>query len=196
MVQQERGISERHGRPAKPMPNAQAGFSIVELCVALVVILIAIGGLTGSVLSSMRLSRANEETALADEAVQAFADSLVNIPFADVFATYNEVPEDDPAGADTANGPGFDVAGLAPQDGDADGFVGRVCFPFVDAPSAELHEDIEDPRFGMPLDLDADGEVDSLDHAADYTILPIAIRLEWRGAAGPRFLETVFVHTP
>jgi prepilin-type N-terminal cleavage/methylation domain-containing protein len=193
MLQQEGELGADSRRASAP---ARSGFSLVELCVALVVILIAIGGLTGSVLSSMRLARATEETAIADEAVSAFADSLANVSFDEVFAIYNEVPEDDPGGEGSASGSGFDVLGLAAQEGDTDGFVGRVVFPFVDAPSAELREDIEDPRFGMPLDLNADDELDSLDHAADYAILPIAIRLEWLGAAGPRFLETVFVHTP
>jgi hypothetical protein len=36
----------------------------------------------------------------------------------------------------------------------------------------------------MPRDLNGDGVIDALNHADDYLILPVTLRLEWRGAAG------------
>jgi hypothetical protein len=36
-----------------------------------------------------------------------------------------------------------------------------------------------DAQLGMPRDLDADGVVDDANHANDYLLLPIRIRIEW-----------------
>jgi hypothetical protein len=42
---------------------------------------------------------------------------------------------------------------------------------------------------GMPRDLDGDTFVDGDDHAGDYQILPVRVRLEWQGKGGARVLE-------
>jgi hypothetical protein len=168
----------------------------VELAVAMVVMLIAIGTLTSSVLSGMKLARANEETAQADQALRAFAEQLTATDFADVFATYNDDPEDDPGGEGTAPGASFAVAGLVALEDDEDGLVGSVNFPGMDDFPGELHEDIEDTRFGTPLDLNVDEALDDEDHANDYVVLPVLIRLDWTGISGARHLELSTVLFP
>ncbi len=42
-----------------------------------------------------------------------------------------------------------------------------------------LREDTVNPALGLPCDLNGDGKIDSLNHAADYKILPLSIRLSW-----------------
>jgi hypothetical protein len=41
----------------------------------------------------------------------------------------------------------------------------------------------------MPRDLTADNKIDGADHASDYFVLPVRVRLEWKGASGNRILE-------
>ena len=47
-----------------------------------------------------------------------------------------------------------------------------------------LREDIVAPEYGLPCDLNGDGVIDGLNHAADYKILPLVIRLDWPIAGG------------
>lgn len=150
------------------------------------ILAVAIAGLAGSLVSTLRLSRVNEETALADDAANALAAQLRGQDFRDVFALYNDVAADDPA-ATPAPGADFAVLGLNVRDDDPDGFVGRVLFP-SGAPGT-LREDFVDASLGMPRDLNADGVVDAADHANDYVLLPVTIRLDWSGPTGNRFTE-------
>ena len=53
----------------------------------------------------------------------------------------------------------------------------------------QLREDVVDASVGMPRDLNADGAVDAFDHADDYVLLPVSVRLEWRDASGDRNVE-------
>ena len=46
---------------------------MVEIAIVAVLLLVAVGGLSGAVLSSLRLARTSEESALADEATRALA---------------------------------------------------------------------------------------------------------------------------
>lgn len=52
-----------------------------------------------------------------------------------------------------------------------------------------LREDVEMPELGMPRDLNGDGVVDDLDHRGDAEILPICVRIAWKGRFGERSLE-------
>jgi hypothetical protein len=78
----------------------------------------------------------------------------------------------------------FDVPGLSPREGDPDGRVGEIILPVaegVDGP--ELREDV------ALRDLNGDTVLDVVNHAADYVLLPVTVRLEWRGRSGPRQIE-------
>jgi len=55
----------------------------------------------------------------------------------------------------------------------------------VDATGADfLREDVVAPEFGLPADLNGDGVIDAANHAADYQMLPVIIRLEWSTSGG------------
>ena len=107
-------------------------------------------------------------------------------PFDQVYALYNADPADDPLGPGTAPGAGFAVPGLSAVPGDADGLVGLVVFPEV---GGELREDSADADLGMPRDLDLDGAVDDVDHSGNYGVLPVLVRVEWRGKGPARRLD-------
>lgn len=47
-----------------------------------------------------------------------------------------------------------------------------------------LREDTVAPEYGLPCDLNGDGVIDNKNHAADYKILPLVIRLDWPTADG------------
>ena len=86
------------------------------------------------------------------------------------------------------------MPGVSPRVGDPDGMAGEVIFPgggFV------LREDVTDRQLGMPRDLNGDGAWDGVNHADDYTVLPVAVRVRWTGAGGPQnlfFVTTLADH--
>jgi hypothetical protein len=78
---------------------------------------------------------------------------------------------------------------LSALDGDADGLPGEVIFPAVAGAAGQLREDAAMPELGMPRDLNGDGAVDANDHALDYTLLPVIVRVRWRTASGAGVYE-------
>lgn len=166
---------------------ARGGFALVEVAVAATILAIAVGGLVGTVIYTMRLARVSEERTTAQQAAVAMGDFFYSVDFANIYASFNDDPADDPGGAGAAPGSGFAVPGLNVQVGDADGFVGRVIFPTVTEVGGTtqwLREDFEDDDLGMPRDLNADGDIDDLDHSADYSVLPVTVRIQWTGGGG------------
>ncbi len=175
----------------------RSGFSLVEVLLAAVILAVAVTGIAGSVLSALALNRVNRETALAQQAARRAVEQVSSVPFSEAFACYNADAGDDAGLLIAARGPGFAVPGLTPLAGDADGMCGRVMFPTVvnAGGNEELREDSPEPTLGMPRDLDFDGQLvpDLDDHADDYRILPVRVRIEWQGISGQRQvdLETI-----
>lgn len=173
-------------------PKGTSGFSTVEVAVLALLLLIAVGGLSGSLLSSVQLSRSSEDGATAGAAMRRMAAELSGADFATVWATYNADPNDDPAGAGTAPGAFFAVAGLTPRVDDADGFVGEILFPDQETgvgTTRILREDLDAPLWGLPRDLNADGLIDGNDRSADAMMIPVTLRLQWRNASGNQQVE-------
>jgi hypothetical protein len=189
------------GRLGEPVANStggrrsrrarEAGFTIVEVMVAVTVLVIAIVGIVGSMLSAMALNRVNRETAIAQQAVRRTMEQIGGVPFDDAFALYNTDLGDDAGLGLLARGPNFVVDGLQAQDGDLDGFCGRIEFPVFDdgAGLVELREDVADGGLGMPQDLDGSGAVTALDVSGTYDLLPVRVLVEWRGVSGNRSIE-------
>lgn len=159
--------------------SASGGFTVLEIAISLVVLSVAIGGLVAASISSYQLSRANQERSAAHTAAREMVEQLRSEDPVEVFALYNDDPDDDPDGPGTAPGSGFRVAGLTALDDDADGLVGEVYFP-VDA-GGVLREDTVNGALDTPRDLNLDGVVDSDARDGDYQILPVGVRLQWRG---------------
>ncbi len=179
-------------RPATQRLARSAGFSYVELTIGMVILIVATGGLFASLLESRALERTNDESARAYAAAERMLEEIAGTEFAVIFATYNDSTFDD-AGL-PARGSGFAVPGLQPQAADPDGFVGRIEFPRTPGvPAHVLREDVDDASFAMPRDLNADGDVDTADHAFDYTLLPVRVHVEWTGLSGDRsiWIETL-----
>lgn len=177
------------GRTKKSGGDARSGFTTVEVMVALVIVLIALASYSRSVVSSMVAADTNEEVRAASEAARAVVERLQGADIETVWARYNADASDDPVGVESP-GASFAVAGLTPRSGDPDGFVGTIDFPSVAVGGGlELREDMQSAVLGMPRDLDADGVIDAADHADDYVILPVRVRLEWTGSRGDGALQ-------
>lgn len=164
----------------------RAGFSIIEVMLVLTLLTVGIGMFAGTLGSIMGLGPSLRESARAVEAARSVIEGMRGQEFAEVWALYNADPADDPGGAGTAPGAGFAMQGLSPVAGDADGLVGIVIFPEV---GGELREDSADADLGMPRDLNLDGVQDSDDHAADYGVLPVLVRVEWQGKGPARRID-------
>jgi hypothetical protein len=108
-------------------------------------------------------------------------------PFAEVYARFNDNPADDPP-AGVSPGSSFAVRGLDPLPADPDDMCGSISFP---GDGFSLREDVLVREFGSPRDLNGDGNIDSDDHGADYAILPVRVRIDWRGQSGVRKVEFV-----
>jgi len=167
------------------------GFTLVELLLAAAVLVVAVYAISRAIVSGAALIQDNHETAVAHQAARRAMGALQAAEFLEIFQSYNADPADDPGGPGTQPGNTFAVPGLDPRDDDPDGFVGEVIFPSFspDGVSFELREDLDDPVLGMPRDLNGDGDVDALDHADDYLVLPVTLRLSWKGVSGERTYE-------
>ena len=153
---------------------------------AIAVMIVGVSALASTVVTGSALNQVSHETEVARKAIQTQIDAMRSTDFADVFATYNGDGGDDPDGANTAPGRTFEVLGLTPLPGAPGGVAGLVTFPSI---GPQLFENAVDSMVGMPRDLDLDGAVDALDHASDYMVLPVRVRVQWQGSSGPRTVE-------
>lgn len=158
--------------------------------VSLSVLTIALLAFSQAILMSLTAGQVQREQGIARDAARQMIERMQAETFSEVFARYNATAVDDP-GAGNLFAASFAVTGLQARADDADALVGEILFPT--APGAGgalmLREDLDDDRFGTPRDLNADGVIDALDHSVDYQLLPVSVRLQWRGRAGNASLE-------
>ncbi len=177
-------------RGAGPMPAVRGrmrrGMTLVEVVVGLTLLVIGVLGYLHVIVGSVQGADVHRERTRALDAARAQLERLKAVPIAEVLARFDEDEENDPEGPGTAPGPFFDVPGLDALPGAPGGAVGRILFPQVDG---ALREDTDWPQFGLPRDLNGDGVVDDEDRSEDYRILPVRVRIEWRGASGPTQIE-------
>lgn len=168
----------------------QAGFTLIEVMVAVVLLSVAMVGFARSVVSGISAGGTHREVRKASEASRGVLERVSGSEFSQVVALYNGDPADDPGVAGTAPGASFDVAGLDPRSDDPDGRVGEILLPVIEVGGVwQVREDLELPELGMPRDLSGDGVIDNLDHSLDYVLLPVRVRLEWQGAGAPAKVE-------
>jgi len=190
--------------------RSQAGFTLLELMVAVVIIVVAFFGLLlslhyGSVLNetARQMQSAHEAARQALEAVRAYQ-------FEFIYRCFDSDTTDDPNGTGSAEatlfplnltiaqggnnppltalgdgiGNNFVVDGLPPMASDPDGVVGAILFPeAVDAGNVVLSERGQDPLLGV-LDLNGNGSVNDLNVTSDYVLLPLTVIVQWQGLFG------------
>jgi type II secretory pathway pseudopilin PulG len=179
-----RGVNAGSEKEGAAGGGGARGHTLVEIVVALAILTVTGGGVLLCYLGGQGLGRTNRETDLAFHAALSAIDNVRSVPFEEAFARFNQDPADDLPG----DSPGslFDVAGLTPPEG-ADA-CGRIEFP---GDGLTLSEDVEDEPLGMPRDLNADGLTDANDHADDYVVLPLRVRINWTGSGGERSVDVV-----
>ena len=164
----------------------RAGLTLVELAVSITVMAFALCAAASTVITTGALNQKNHETEVARRAAENMLEVLRNTDFTKVFPSYNSTPADDPNGAGTAPGNLFAVPGLAPLPGAPGGVAGQIFFP---CPGPALYENVVDASLGMPRDLNADGVIDAANHVGDNHVLPVRVRVQWKGKSGPRTVE-------
>ena len=153
---------------------------------AVLILTVSVYLLSSTITAAIAHSSIKRERAIAVEASMNILERMRNERFDELFASYNSVPADDPGGVGTAPGSNFAVVGLSAWDDDADALAGELILP---SSLAVLREDTENSLLSMPRDLNADLMIDDQDHATDYVVLPVTVRVAWQGKAGRRSFE-------
>ena len=166
--------------------GATSAFTLIELLVSFSALLVVLLGFSRMLLSSHMASSTTHEATLAKEAARSMVEVLQGADIGTAWASYNSDPNDDPGGAGTAPGAGFTVRGLTAPPDDADGLAGRIVFPERNGALSELSSQ---PQYGWPMDMDGDGDVLTADVSTTYRILPVLVRVEWRGSGGDGVVE-------
>jgi hypothetical protein len=144
---------------------------------------IALVMLSSTVASTSQLIPASRESYVACVAAANVIEEMHNADPDELWALYNSNPDDDPDGPGTAPGSAFAVAELTPADGDPDGLVGEILLPDS---NGLLLETLEIDALGLPRDLNANAKVDDGDRSGDWLLLPVVVRVHWRGQHGTR----------
>ena len=179
----QRTVPAHRASSPRALDRRRSGFSLVEVLMAGVVIVIAMSGFSRAIVSGLKVNEANRKTAIASEAAQEMLETLYAQNFRNVFAAYNDTTADDPPGL--APGSSFPITRSTWTVESATGMTGTLTFPTMPGAPGVLREDVVDFGLGMPRDLNGDGLVDGLDHSGDYVVLPVRIRVTWPG--GGRF---------
>jgi type II secretory pathway pseudopilin PulG len=197
----------------------EAGFSVIETLCGMTVMFVGLLSLASSTVTGMATSETNRESARATSAARQFLETMqLDVAFEDVYLAYTPeraipVEELETQGEGLLGGllgqatellettttslfrsttgelkpilsREFEVAGLEPRKGALRGTMGSVCFPVAQGEEGlELREDV------AGRDLNGDGVIDNLCHAHDYKILPVTVKVEWKGTRGDRQLE-------
>ncbi len=161
--------------------------------IAATVLVIGVLSMIGALAAGLRLIEQNRETARAHEAARSAIESMQSVPFDQIFARFNADPNDDPGVAGSAPGATFAVPGLQSTTGPAHAGgvapgAGAIEFPVA---GGQLSEDFVDPALGMPSDLNGDGVISAGALAGGYLMLPVRVRVTWRGVGGNRELQLV-----
>ncbi|MEZ6016360.1 MAG: prepilin-type N-terminal cleavage/methylation domain-containing protein [Planctomycetota bacterium] len=164
---------------------SRAGVTLIEVMVAILVMTVGIYILSATLTTAIAHASSQQERSLAVEAVGNKVEEMRAAPIGEVFALYNGVAYDDPAGPTTGPGRFFDVPGLDPII-DAGGVplpVGEVMLPST---TGVLREDVDMSELGLPRDLNGDLVIDGADHSRNYLVLPVVVRVRWMSRTGPR----------
>lgn len=165
-----------------------AGMSLLETMIAMAVVSIGLLGIVSSIISTLTLTNANHEEALAMNYARRQMSALEALQskanFSTIFANYNHVTTK------------LDQSTDANQNL-SQGVV-TVYFP-TDSTGTKLVEtpgsfDPNPVLMGVPssgLDLNNDGRIDgaSTDHSGDYKLLPVTVRVTWMSSEGARVLD-------
>jgi type II secretory pathway pseudopilin PulG len=163
---------------------SRRGLTMLELVFAITLLVIGITAISRLTVGVTRAANVQRESELATEAARATLERIQTEAFSQAFRSFNATGSDDPGGAGTAPGANFAVEGLRATADDPDGLPGEIVMPTLPGLPGQLREDVDEPKLGMPQDLDGNGVVDGNNHATDYKLLPVLVRVRWRACDG------------
>jgi len=149
--------------------SANSAFTLIEVVVSGVIIVLAVAMLVTSLQYCSRASQTAREKTMALNGARSMLETLRSMSVKHIFLTYG------PGGA---VGPDFDVEGLRAADGDGDGHCGLV--------TVYTDESENVPRVGLPRDLNGDGDADDsgADVTDNYWLVPVRVDVGWQGVSG------------
>ncbi|MCC6409777.1 MAG: prepilin-type N-terminal cleavage/methylation domain-containing protein [Planctomycetes bacterium] len=178
-------ITRNFARPGASRRRARsAGLTLLELMFAMTLMVIGLLGFAQVLMIATSSATSAREESMAANGAAEMLKTIQSAGFVQIFGLYNGTPADDPGGVGTAPGKDFAIAGLNAAANDPDGLPGEILFPVQAGAPGALREDLVDARFGTPRDLDLDGAIDNANHAANYTLIPVVVRVRWRGTRG------------
>lgn len=171
--------------------RGQAGFSVLDTLIGAVILAIALLGHVASTIAEDAMAREGQVRSEALQLVRQFTERMrADDEWEQLYESLREtqVLAESPA---ALSGKGVSIAYL--PDGRAavapTWYYTDLVLPervseiylLVEVPSVEgtLREDQKDASFGLPCDLNGDGEVDDQPHQADYRVLPVRFRFTW-----------------
>ena len=153
------------------MRNREAGFTLVEAAVSLTILAVALLTLWGTMISGARTITAAQERKLALTTAQGKLEELKSRSLDQLIAIYG------PGGSE---GDTFLVPCI---DDDADQALGQIIF-YTDEADTE-----HGAALGFPMDLNGDGDALDRDVSSGFNLLPMRIRVTWKGALGTQFID-------
>jgi len=211
-VRNERGARSAGSArgPLQRMFTGQRGFTLLELMVAVVIVVVALFGLLLTLHYGSVLNETAPELQLAHQGAREALEAVRAYEFEFIYTSFNRDIYDDPNGAASAEnfifplnreiplelgyltamhdgiGNNFLVEGLQPLPDDPDGVVGAILFPEATTGDGHvvLSEQGQDVFMGPARDLNGNGTTDDLDVSADYILLPVAAVVQWQDALG------------
>jgi hypothetical protein len=170
---------------------------LVELVVAMPIMALALALFLGATSAAKEVAQVQRQNTAVAEEIRIVLERMRNEDWSEVYALYNGNAADDPAGPGTAPGKRFSIAGFSPPGGAEGEPVGEIILPaFSHAMHGwQLREDRKNALLGLPRDLTGDELVDTYNHAGDYTLLPVVVRVVWQGPCGARQMEVQTVMT-
>jgi len=172
--------------------KTERGLTAVEVAVVATMLSLGLLAQASVTITSYRQSVVNKERRLALEGARSQIEILKRYDLRSVFPAFDSSKVNDPTGAP---GPYFDVQGLRADPAESSGRVGKIIFPVgpapdpVQNPDPVLREDVQDPRLGMPADLDGDGVIDDQPKDKTYIHLPVIVEVRWEGQLGSQRLR-------
>lgn len=175
-------MSRRARRPRRVLGvrrRESAGFTLVEIGLAMTILLVALMAMGASTLRMSSLRRQNRERAVAQNAIRALSEQI-HATSDNLRRTSNDWSGD----LITALSPGGQVGdSFAIQDLNAQ--IGEDSVGSIQIITDETLTDAAlGFELGMPRDLDGDGSVDNTDVSGTARILPVVVRARWRGVSG------------
>ena len=171
-------------KEGKGRSSRKAGFTVLEMALATVTLMVGIMSISAATLSMHQLSRQNREKAMAHNAVHAIAERInsASAIAATTPGTWTQTVLG-AYGPGGAVGDTFDVLGLtAPLDQPQ---VGTIEF----ITDETLTDEELGVTIGMPRDLNGDGDALDSNVSADARMLPVIITARWRNKGVPAFLR-------